>query len=119
MGLMTIREEILSWLRRRRERKQRIEACARTLLEELGSEACDEALLLERRSKSFGERREWRDVAIIIARMSRRRVDTTTRMAIDADFSDPPAPSWPEIEPRKADPIDELKRLIGQGAKKE
>jgi hypothetical protein len=38
MALMTMREEILSWLRRRRERKQRIEARARILLKELGSE---------------------------------------------------------------------------------
>jgi sulfite reductase beta subunit-like hemoprotein len=117
MRLMTIREEILSWLRRRRERKQRIEARARTLLEELGSEAFGEAVSLERRSKSFGERREWRDVAIVIARMSSRGVET--RMAINTDFSDPAAPTAAKIEPRKVDQIGELKRLIGQRPKGE
>jgi hypothetical protein len=114
---MSMREEILSWLRRRRERKQRIEARARMLLKELGSEACGEALLLERRSTSLGERREWRDVAIVIARMSRSRVDTAAHMAIDADFGHPDARSRPVIEPRKVDPIDELKRLIRKGPK--
>lgn len=74
-----------------------------------------QALHLERRSKSFGERHEWRDVEMIVARMSGRPVDTATQMAIDADFSEPAARSWPLIEPRKVDPIDELKRLIGQG----
>jgi hypothetical protein len=116
---MTIREEILSWLRRRRERKQRIEARARMLFEGLGSEALDEALSLERRSTSFDERREWREVTIIINRMSSRRIDTYTQTAIDTDFSDPAVRAAPKIEPRKVDPIDELKQLIGQGQKKE
>ena len=37
-------------------------------------------------------------------------------MAMDADFRDRGGPGSPKIKPRKVDPIDELKRLNGDGA---
>jgi hypothetical protein len=43
------------------------------------------------------------------------RVDTATRMAMDADFSSRGKPSVPERESaEKVDQIDELKRIIGE-----
>src|SRR5208337_2117557 len=61
------------------------------------------------------ERKYWRDVAMAVARIARKRAgfDTATRMAIEADFSDRHESAGPELEPRKVDPIEELKRLIG------
>jgi len=42
------------------------------------------------------------------------RVDTATRMAMDADFRYMGEPPTPEREPaQKVDPIDELRRLVG------
>ena len=96
--------EILSWLRRRRERSRRIDADSDMLIRELGSEAYSEARIMQRRANSTDERRKWRDVALAVARETGKRVglDTATRMARDA--SEPQSP--------KLDPIDELKRLI-------
>ena len=54
-----------------------------------------------------------------VARIARKRIglDTETRMAAVADFGDGREPGTREHEPRKVDPIDELKRLVGeQGA---
>jgi hypothetical protein len=43
------------------------------------------------------------------------RVDTATRMAMDADFSSRREPSTPKRQlAEKVDPIDELKRIIGE-----
>jgi hypothetical protein len=43
------------------------------------------------------------------------RLDTATRMATDADFSDRGEPARPEPEPaRNVDPIDELMRIVGE-----
>ena|SRR5579871_1061468 len=109
---MPMRAEILSWLRRRRERRQRTQQWARLLVEELGSEAYSEARLLQRRSMSAAERREWRDVALLVARMSGRGIGhgTAGRMAPDRDLG--AVGPVRIVEPRKVDQIDELKRLI-------
>ena len=50
-----------------------------------------------------------------VARIARRGIglDTATRMAMEADFSDRGKSAGPELEPRKVDPVDEMKRLIG------
>ena len=46
------------------------------------------------------------------------RVDTATRMGLDADFSDRGERAVREPEPaRKVDPIDELLRIVGVQAK--
>ena len=109
-----MRPEVLSWLRRRRERARQIEADARTLIRELGPDAYAEARLMQRRAKSIEERRRWRDVALVVARKTGKRVglDTATRMSLDADFSERGEPQSPRVEPQTVDPIDELKRLI-------
>jgi hypothetical protein len=109
-----MRPEILSWLRSRRERARRIEADAGMLVRELGPDAYAEARLMQRRAKSIEERRHWRDVALVVARKTGKRVglDTATRMSLDADFSKHGEPQSPGLEPQKVDPIDELKRLI-------
>jgi hypothetical protein len=112
---MAIRPDILSWLRRGRERAARVEADVTMLVSELGEDAYSEARLMERRGKSANERRHWREVSQALARKTGKRIglDTATRMALGADFegrgnSEPVRP-----EPKKVDPIDELKRLIG------
>src|SRR5271166_2941242 len=54
-----------------------------------------------------------------VARIARKRAgfDTATRMAIEADFDEGREPGTREHEPRKVDPIDELKRIVReQGA---
>jgi hypothetical protein len=87
---MAMRPEILSWLRRRRERARRIDADSEMLIRELGAEAFAEARMMERRAKSSDEGRRWRDIALTVARKTGKRVglDTATRMALDADLGD-------------------------------
>ena len=105
---MEMREQIFSWLRRRRERTRRIAADADMLIHDLGPDAYAEARLMQRKATSADERRRWRDTALAIARKTDKRIghDTATRMSPDAELP------WPGLEPRKLDPIDELKRLI-------
>jgi hypothetical protein len=44
------------------------------------------------------------------------RLDTATRMAMDADFSDRGEPATPSREPRpNLDPLDELERILRDG----
>ena len=85
------------------------------LVRELGPEAYAEARLMQRRAKSAEDRRHWRDVALAVARKTGKRIglDTATRMAVEADFGDQSESAGPALEPRKVDPIDELKRLVG------
>ena len=80
---------MLSWLRRRREQAERIEAEADALISDLGDGAYVEARRREREASSDEMEREWRRIALAIARKTGKSVglDTATRMAIDADFS--------------------------------
>jgi len=88
------------------------------LVRELGPDAYAEARLMQRRATSAEDRRHWRDVALAVARKTGKRIglDTATRMSRDADFSKRGGPESPELEPQRVDPIDELRRLIGDGA---
>jgi hypothetical protein len=95
---MAMRAEILSWLRRRRERARRIDADSDMFIRELGSEAYAEARIMQRQARSTEERRHWRDIALAIARKTNRRTGLED----------------PAIEPRDVDPIDELKRVLGR-----
>jgi hypothetical protein len=112
---MEIRGQILSWLRRRRERARRIEADAGMLFHEFGPDAYAEARLMQRRAKSADETQYWRDVAMAAARIAKKRIglDIATRMTVEADFGDRSESAGTTLEPRKVDPIDELKRLVG------
>ena len=82
------------------------------LIRELGPDAYAEARLMQRKATSADERRRWRDVALLIARNTGKRIglDTATRIPLDANERAEPQASG--LEPRKVDPIDELKRLI-------
>jgi hypothetical protein len=113
---MAIRDEMLSWLRYRRERAKCVEAEASMLIRELGPVAYAGSRLEERQARSSDERRHWRDVALAIARKTGRRIglDTSTRIAMEADFGESQdATVAPGPAPRKVDPIDELKLIIG------
>ena len=91
-----------------------LNADAGMLVRELGHDTYPEARLMQRRAKSVDGRRDWRDVAIVVARRTGKRVglDTATRMSLDANFSERGEQQSPGIEPQKVDPIEELKRLI-------
>ncbi|HKN28986.1 MAG TPA: hypothetical protein VJY34_14300 [Roseiarcus sp.] len=109
---------MLTWLRRRREQAERIEAEADALISDLGNGAYAEARRRAHEASSDEMEREWSRVALAIARKTGRRVgvDTETRMAIDADFShgeDRAAPSERE-PPDDADPLDELMRIVSE-----
>jgi hypothetical protein len=104
---MEARELILSWLRRRRERARRIEEEAGMLVRELGPDSYAEARLMQRRAKSTGDRKYWRDVTMAVVRIARKRVSFR-------EFGDGREPGTREREPREADPIDQLKRLVSE-----
>jgi hypothetical protein len=110
---MDMREQILSWLGRRRERTRRIAAEAGMLVRELGAEAYTEARLMQRKARSADEKAYWRDVAMAVARITRKRVGLDSAPAIDADFDGGGEKGTREHEPRKVDPIDDLKRIVG------
>ncbi len=79
------------------------------LVRELGNDAYAEARLMQRKAKSNDEARYWRDVAMAVAWIARKRtgLDAATRMATEADFSERHESGGPEIERRKCDPIEE------------
>ena len=88
------------------------------LIRELGPDAYSESRWQQRHASSADEKRRWREVALAVARKTGKRIglDTSTRMAMEADFSSRGAPSTSKREPEeKVDPIDELKRIIGDG----
>ena len=113
---------MLAWLRRRRQADRLAQADAEALIRDHGGEAYTEARQRERdvilpdgTTHAGRTPAHWRRVALIVAKRTGHRVglDTSTRMAVEADFDDRSKSGGPELEPRKADPIDELKRLIG------
>ena len=92
------------------------------LIRELDHDAYSEARLMERRAKSADESRHWRDVTLAVARKTGKRIglDTSTRMSLDADFSERGGVAQsPRVELQKVDPIDELERLIRDGGEKQ
>src|SRR5271157_5775638 len=108
---------MLTWLRRRREQAERIEAEADALISDLGNGAYAEARRRAHEASSDEMEREWSRVALAIARKTGRRVgvDTETRMAMDADFSvrdDGIAPKDESFE--EIDPLDELVRIVSE-----
>ena len=108
---MAIQPDILSWLRRRRERAARIDADARMLVRELGEDGYVEARLKQSRARSAEERRHWRNVALAVAARTGKRVglDAATRMSLDVESGERRVAG-----PQAVDAIEELKRLIGQ-----
>lgn len=71
-----------------RERTRGIGEEAGMLVRELGPDAYSVARLMRRKAKSADERKYWRDVAMAVARIAGKRIDTEARMAAVADFGD-------------------------------
>ena len=108
---------MLSWLRRRREQAERIEAEADALISNLGDGAYSEARRRAREASSDEMEREWSRVALAVARKTGRPVglDTATRMVMDANFSAGEDGTAPEHEPiAETDPLDELMRIVSE-----
>ena len=110
---------MLSWLRRRRERAERIDGEAEALIRDFGVDAYSEARQREREASSSAMAREWNRVALAIARKMGKRVgfDTASGMASDVDFASfletsasPPHAPVPDL-----DPLDEPVRLTSEG----
>ncbi len=109
---------MLSWLRRRRARIERIEAEAEALIRDAGDRAYSEARRREHEASSDAIAKDWSRVALAVARKTGKRVglDTATRMSTDADFSlREERVALIERPPHaKTGPIGELARLVGE-----
>jgi hypothetical protein len=109
---------MLSWLRRRREKAERIDAKVKALTRAFGVDAHNEARRRQREAESVEAAQEWRAVARAIARKTGRRVglDTATRMAMDADFSTARQGDGQRTDPHflGMDQLDELRRIISK-----
>jgi len=108
---------MLSWLRRRREQAERIEAEADALISDLGDGAYSEARRRAREASSDEMEREWSRVALAVAHKTGRRVglDTATRMAAESDFSSTEDATEPRSEPLEdIDPLNELMRIVSE-----
>ena len=116
---------MLSWLRRRRQAERLAQVDAEALIRDHGAGAYSEARQRERdvilpdgTTHAGRTPAHWRRVALIVARLTGKRVglDTSTRMAADADFS----PDQEFGEPRAhvhsgpLSPLDELKRILSR-----
>ena len=104
---------MLSWLRRRREAAERIDAEADALIGELGVEAYAEARRREYESSGDAIALWWNRVALAVAHKTGERIglDTSTRMAMNAVF----APDREHAGDRKPQPfsrVDELKGTL-------
>jgi len=103
------------WLRRRRERSERIETEADELARLLGDDAYSEARWREHTASSSASAQEWNLIALAIARQTGRRIglDLSTRMAMNAVFAPDREPG--ERKPRRhsqAAPRDELQPIL-------
>jgi hypothetical protein len=103
------------WLRRRRERTERIEIEADELVRLLGDDAYSEARWREHTASSSASAQEWDLIALAIARQTGNRIglDLSTRMEMNAVFAPDREPD--ERKPRSHSepaPLDELKRIL-------
>jgi hypothetical protein len=80
-GVETKVADVLAWLLWHLERTERIHAVARALISEFGVEAYAEARQRERAAHCDGTAREWRRVALVVARRTSMRAgaDAATR----------------------------------------
>ena len=105
---------MLSWLRRRRETAERIDAEADALIGELGVEAYAEARRREYKSSDDAIALRWNQVALAVGRKSGKLVglDTSTRIAMNAVF----APDREHAGDRKPQPFSQADELKGTPA---
>jgi hypothetical protein len=107
--------EMRRWLRRRRERVERIESEAGELVRLLGDDAYAEARWREHTASSSASAQEWNLIASAIARQTGRRigVDLSTPMAMNAVFAPDREPDERKLRPHsQAAPLDEMKRIL-------
>ena len=92
--------EILSWLRRRKT-AERIDAEADALIGELGVEAYAEARRREYESSGDAIALRWNQVALAVAHKTGKRIrlDTSTRMAMNAVFLIAKTPGIASLNP--------------------
>ena len=107
---------MLSWLRRRRETAERIDAEADALIGELGVEAYAEARRREYESSDDAISLWWNRVAVAVAHKTGERIglDTSTRLAMNAVF----APDREHPGDRKPQPFSRAHELKGSLALK-
>jgi hypothetical protein len=108
---------MLAWLTYRRARIERIDAEAEALIHDFGGAAYSEARQREHEASSPGIAKDWSRVAVAVAQKTSKRVglDTSTRMAIEADLSvdggGNPQPKPHEYS--EIGQIEELNRILG------
>ena len=104
---------MLSWLRRRRETAERIDAEADALIGELGVEAYAEARRREYESSDDAIALRWNRVALAVAHKTGKRIglDTSTRMAMNAVFA-PDREHTGDRNPQPFSQADELKGTL-------
>lgn len=97
---------MFAWTARRREVATQTDADAKALIAEHGDSAYADARRRERNALDVEDAARWRRAAIAIAKHTGRRIglDTTTRMAEDADVA-----ARPDVArvPRSAQPSGE------------
>jgi hypothetical protein len=110
---------MLSWLRRRRERAERIDAKARELIGAFGVDAYSVARQRKLQADSAEVAREWRCIARVIAHKTGMRVglDTATRMAMDADFTATRQKDGAQknLQSLEISQLEELRRITSEG----
>ena len=106
---------MLSWLRRRRETAERIDAEADVLIGELGVEAYAEARRREYKSSDDAIALRWNRIALAVAHKTGKRIglDTSTRMAMNAVFA-PDREHAGDRQPQPFSQADELKGTLAQ-----
>ena len=104
---------MLSWLRRRRETAERIDAEADALIGELGLEAYAEARRREYESSNDALALRWNRIALAVGRKSGKLVglDTSTRMAMNAVFA-PDREHDGDRQPQPFSRVDEPKSTL-------
>jgi hypothetical protein len=107
---------MFSWLRRLRNTIEEIEVEAEGLIRDPGFGAYSAARRREREASSDAFAKDWDRAAVAIAHKTGKRVglDTSTRMAVNADFSAGPevGDMRTTLNSSKPWPLDELKGLI-------
>jgi len=109
---------MLSWLRRRRQRAERVEAEADRLMREHGFDAYGEARRREQEAKSKLEAKVWSRAAQAIAQETATRFDLNNATASDADLVTvrEAVPSPPSFAVPDSNHLDKLIHVISGGS---